>query len=187
MHKPFSLLLTFSALALIVYASPAAILATEIEGDWITSGSRPKAYDMGLDTETWAVGESSRTIKSIKKRVSGFGTLMQKIPADEYRGKRIRLSGFMKAEGVKDWAGFWLRVEGKKGRRLLAFDNMMRRPIRGTQNDWTQYRLVLDVAEEAEAVAYGFLLNGVGQIWADGFELEVVGDDVPVTDMLEKP
>ncbi|MEM7350791.1 MAG: hypothetical protein AAF657_08295 [Acidobacteriota bacterium] len=187
MPRRFRTDLMRSLVVLCLFALPLRSGAEEISGDWVTAGSRPQAYEMGTDTEVSAVGDSSSTIRSIKKRINGFGTLMQKIPAAEYHGKRIRLSGFMKTEGVKDWACFWLRVDGHKRKKMLAFDNMKRRLIRGTREDWTQYRLVLDVADEAKDIAFGFLLVGVGQIWADGIELEVVGDDVPVTDMLLEP
>ena len=60
------------------------------------------------------------------------------------------------------------------------------RPVRGTRTEWTRYRVVLDVPEKANQIVYGFLLTGTGQVWADGIELEVVGDDVPVTDLMDR-
>jgi hypothetical protein len=61
---------------------------------------------------------------------------------------------------------------------------MMDRPIRGT-SDWQKYEVTLDVAENAIVIPYGFLLAGKGRVWGDDFRLDVVGQDVPVTNMEE--
>ena len=75
-----------------------------------------------------------------------------------------------------------MRVDGKK-RKILAFDNMQRRPIRGTTS-WTKYSVVLDVAPQSTGIAFGILLAGKGQVWLDDLKFEIVGSDVPTTDQL---
>lgn len=169
-------------LAVIALLILPATLFAELPNGWIKAGSQPGSYEMGIDTEVVFTGEASATIQSTEKEIQGFGTLMQHIIADDYRGFRIRLSGEMKSEEVTGWAGFWLRVDGPDPRRFLGFDNMRHRPVKGT-TDWQRYEIVLDVPEEAIRIAYGFLLHGTGQIWADGLELETVGGDVPLTDI----
>lgn len=64
----------------------------------------------------------------------GFGTLTQWFRADEYRGKRLRMTAYVRTSGVERWAGLWMRIDGKE-KTGLAFDNMMRRPVKGT-TDW---------------------------------------------------
>jgi len=32
--------------------------------------------------------------------------------ADDYRNKRMRLSAAVKSEGIEDWAGLWMRIDG---------------------------------------------------------------------------
>ncbi|WP_374015750.1 hypothetical protein ABU162_15200 [Paenibacillus thiaminolyticus] len=66
---------------------------------------------------------------------------------------------------------------------MLAFDNMTSRLIQGT-TEWALYTIVLDVSEQAEAIAFGALLSGPGQIWIDGLHFEEVDETVSVTDML---
>jgi hypothetical protein len=116
-----------------------------------------------------------------------FGTLMQMFDASEYLGKRVRLSASVKAEGIASWAGLWMRVDGAPAPgaqpRVLAFDNMQNRPIKGTSG-WTPYSIVLDVPSEARAVAFGILLSGPGGAWMDDLRLEAVGTDVPLTGMV---
>jgi hypothetical protein len=44
------------------------------------------------------------------------------------------------------------------------YDNMQRRPIKGT-TELAKYELVLFVPNEATSISYGVLLDGTGQIW----------------------
>ena len=81
--------------------------------------------------------------------------------ADSYRGERRRLSAYLRAEGVENWAGLWMRVDGLDG-KTLALDNMGKRPIKGTIN-WRNYQVVLDVSEDAQHIAFGVFLLRTGQ------------------------
>ena len=150
------------------------------QAGWHKAGDHPADYDMGTDTTTAFTGSSSGFIKS-KPNSQGFGTYMQTIDAGEYRGKRVQLSAYVKAADVADWAGVWMRIDS--GSTSIAFDNMQERPIKGS-HDWTQYRVVLDVGNNATAIAFGILLSGKGTVWIDDVALDAVGTEVPVTDML---
>src|SRR3569832_2852668 len=70
-----------------------------------------------------------------------------------------------------------MRVDGNGG--MLAFDNMMNRPLRGTM-DWTRASVVLDVPIDADGIAFGMILTG-DDAWIDDALLEVVGSDVAST------
>jgi hypothetical protein len=144
----------------------------------------PADYDMGNDTTTAFTGSSSGFIRSNKAAPQGFGTYMQTIDAADYRGKRVRLSAYVKADRVTDWAGVWMRVDAGSG-APIAFDNMQDRPIKGS-HDWTQHSIVLDVGNNATAIAFGILMSGPGAVWIDDLALDLVGTDVDVTDMLRK-
>jgi hypothetical protein len=150
------------------------------QAGWVKAGDNPIDYDMGVDSSTAFTGSSSGFIRSKPSEPKGFGTYMQMFDASEYRGKRIRLSAYVKSEGIADWAGVWMRVD--RGRTSTAFDNMQNRPITGTQ-PWMQHTIVLDVDPEATAIAFGILLRGKGAAWIDDIAFEVVGEDVPPTDI----
>ncbi len=159
-------------------AVPAAEAAPP-EG-WFLAGSDPGSYTFELDGKIAKEGKSSARLASTA-RSTGFGTMMQSIAATEYLGKRLRLTSFVKAKDVKSWAGVWMRVDGP-GNRSTAFDNMNQRPIKGTK-DWVRYDVVLDVAADARAIAFGILVHGEGTVWLDGVKLEVVDTSVPTTSM----
>jgi len=147
---------------------------------WIAAGSYPKDYDMGIDFTTVHSGKASGYMKCQVAESQGFGTLMQTFRGSEYLGKRVRLSAYVKSEQVEEWAGLWMRVDGSN--KPLSFDNMQNRSIQGT-TDWQRYEVVLDVPESSVAIAFGVLLAGKGQVWMDDFQFEVVGSEVPTTDI----
>ena len=147
---------------------------------WFAAGSHPKEYEMSLDRTVAHGGSACASLKSVVAETGGFGTLMQMFKADDYRGKRVRMSGYVKSKDASDWAGLWMRVDGAKKEETLAFDNMQDRAIKGT-TDWKKYEIVLDVPESSEMVALGLLLSGKGQVWMDDLQFGVVGKDVPTT------
>lgn len=153
--------------------------ALHFPAGWGGGSSRAEQYEIRLDRGVAHGGQASAIIRSIVDDPQDFATLTQGFLADEYLGKRVRLSAFLRAENIEGWAGMWLRVDPRKG-NVTQFDNMQRRPIRGTQ-DWQRHQIVLDVPDDSVRIYFGVLLHGKGAVWVDDFQLEVVGDDVPTT------
>ncbi|CAN5163314.1 hypothetical protein BH11CYA1_BH11CYA1_49940 [soil metagenome] len=146
---------------------------------WIIAGSHPNSYEMSLFTDFCHSGTKCARLCSTTDAIDGFGTLMQSVKANDYRGKRIKLTAFVKSESVGDWAGLWMRVDA--GGAVVCFDNMQDRPIKG-DTDWTQYDVVLDVPEKSTNISFGVLLSGTGSLWLDDFDLQVVDQEMPSTD-----
>lgn len=159
---------------------PFILLGFDVPKGWVKAGSEPKKYEMRVDKGAGQDGKNVATIKSIEKKITGFGTLMQNCLPDNYFGKRIRFSGYIKSLDVVNWSGLWLRVDEKDSKKSLAFDNMQNRPIKGTTS-WQKYEIVLDVPANASNIAYGALLAGTGQIWIDDLKFEIVDESVPTT------
>jgi hypothetical protein len=170
------LLVLFSCL--MVIGRPADSASGAEPHGWFIAGSAPQEYEIGRDRQVKHGGAASGFIKSKAAKIAGFGTLMQAFKADAYRGKRLRLSGYVRSKEIGDWAGLWMRVDGP--RETLSFDNMQTRPIKGS-TDWTRHEIVLDVPQESVGISFGVLLNGTGQVWVDDYRFEVVGRDVPTT------
>jgi hypothetical protein len=146
---------------------------------WFPAGSDAKGYEFGTDAAEKHGGKASGTIQAKVPADEKFGTMMQVFRADEYVGKRVRMTAWVKAKDVEDFAGLWMRVDGAT-RSPLAFDNMGKRAIKGTA-DWKQYEIVLDVPDNGVVIAFGVLLHGKGQLWVDDFKFETVDKDVSVT------
>jgi hypothetical protein len=164
---------TVIALAMCALAATA-----KVPRGWIMAGSNPELFEGGVDAEQTYQGLVSAFVKSRQSSVHGFGTLMQTVLAEQYKGKRVRLSGVVKSQDVVGWAGLWMRVD--EGNSAVAFDNMQNRSIEGT-TQWQRYDVVLDVPKHATGISFGILLNGAGEVWLTSTKFDVVGADVPVT------
>lgn len=147
--------------------------------DWNYWQPESPNYEMNFEKSVEFSNQDILTIKSLKSKISSFGTLMKTIKSDPYLGKTVKMTAYVKSDKVKSWAGLWMRVD-YYSTNVLAFDNMERRPIKGT-NDWTKYEVVLFVPAEATSISYGVLLSGTGQIWFKDVKLEIVNDSVPET------
>jgi hypothetical protein len=145
---------------------------------WFNGGNTD--YEVGIDHGVVHSGSASAYLKSKRTTSTGsYEVLSQLIKADDYRGKRLRLSSYIKTDQVEGWAGMWMNISSSSY-QLLGLDNMQNRPITGT-SDWRKYDIVLDIPEDGAVIGFGVLLQGKGEIWWDDVQLEVVGPDVPTT------
>lgn len=147
---------------------------------WNKFGAKPANYDMTIDTAVKHSGQASASLQFVGKQPDGFGTLTQQFKPDAYRGKRLRMSAWVKTEKAEDRAQLWFRIDALKNQP--GFDNMGNRRITGV-TDWRRYELVLDVPNEAINIAFGVMSFGTGRVWVDDFAFDVVGNDVALTDM----
>jgi hypothetical protein len=148
---------------------------------WFPSGSNNAEYEIGIDNSVFQNGKSCAYIKSKSPRENEFGNLMQTISAENYLGKRLQLSGYIKSNDVKGWCGMWMRIDGEDTKQL-GFDNMQDRAITGT-TDWNKFKIVLDIPSNSKAINYGVLLGGLGKVWFDNLIIEEVDTSVPVTNL----
>ena len=169
-------------------AAPAGITRTAPTG-WHANGSNPKAFEVGVDQNQSFGGVASAYVKSVDDSAEkDFGGMMQSISADQYKNQRVRMTGWIKTQDADNGgAHLWLRVDGQTRGAMLGFDNMDKRAPKGT-TDWEEYSIVLDVPNEAASLNYGFFIGGgKGQMWVNGVNIERVGSEVPVTNMLTPP
>jgi hypothetical protein len=147
---------------------------------WHITGNRAPDYEAGLLPEISYDGDriAQLRLRPAVTEPTGFGALVQRITATRYASRRVCFSAMVKAAEVTDWAGLWLRVDGPNG--TLVIDNMQERALRGT-TDWTEARIVLDVAEEATLLLFGALLSGAGTVDLARLRFEEVTEAVPTT------
>lgn len=153
---------------------------------WFLSGSHPWHYTIGVDEKVFHSGAKSGVLQSSSQEVEDteqFGTMMQSFQADDYLGKRLKMSCYLKSEDAYKCAA-WCRVDNAAG-DSIQFDNMHNRLITGT-TEWNYYSIVLDVPEDSASIHFGVLLIGKGKVWADGFRFEVVDHKTPVTNTLDQ-
>lgn len=154
---------------------------------WDSSDPLPASGGLGYELAT--VGDAHDGPASARLRFVGpgrdegpdFATFTQAVDAAPWRGRRVRLRGWLRSEEVESGAGLWMRIDGEGG--LLAFDNMSDRFVLG-DTDWTRYDVVHDVAPAAEQLVFGVLLTGRGTVWMDSLQLDVVDSDVETTTLV---
>ncbi len=169
--------------ALLLMASRAGAQLTSPPLGWHEAGAH-ELYAIGTDAarRPGSHGFVAASIKSKTTNPHGAGALQQSIRADDYLGKRVRLTGWLKtAPDNGDALGsahLWVRVDGDG--TAISSDFMWARPVvMGT--DWKQYALVVDVPQNAKGLTFGLCLDGAGQVWADDLALDIVGTDVATT------
>ena len=89
-----------------------------------------------------------------------------------FSGEFLTLRGFLKTEGVADFAGLWIRVDGNSG-NPVGYDNMRSQGLRGS-TDWKEYSVRIPLASNGTYVYFGVLTEG-GTTWADDLELLIDG------------
>jgi hypothetical protein len=135
-------------------------------------------YRAEVDRTVSHSGEASVRLFSVEPSADGTASLGQRLDASDFAGARVRLSGWVRTRGVSGWSALWLRVSGE--RRVLAFDNMQHRGLRG-DTEWTRLEVVLDAPKESVRLLYGLSLQGPGSAWLDDLSLERVDASVPLS------
>ncbi len=134
----------------------------------------------GIDNQTVHGGKTSARLEQTTSDPENYAAYAQWVRVGNYAGKRVRFSAFLKTDNVQEQAGLWLQVYN--GLAIAVQDEMETRPIYGT-TDWTQYEIVLDVPPNSTILAMGVQISGAGRLWIDDADLEIVGEDVPTTNI----
>jgi hypothetical protein len=153
------------------------------EGVGIPMGQKAADFAVEIDRKVAHGGQASASIRSLSDKTSSFRATTQFLKADAYRGKKIRLAGYLKTRDVVGWCGIWIRADGPSG--TLTIDNMASSALKGT-TDWTRYEATIDVPAAAMRLAFGSLLNGAGQVWADDLTIDPV-DPKEVKTTIKQP
>jgi C-terminal processing protease CtpA/Prc len=143
--------------------------------DFITQRDTVGAFDGKFSTVIYP--ESNAKEKS-------FGSVAHRLPAN-YKGKEIRLEGYMKIENVTDgFAGLILRIDGEDA--PLEFSNMQNEHINGTR-DWKKYTITLPFHEDAKSVyVAGILSAGGGKAWFDKFDVFIDNKNIKDIDQVKR-
>lgn len=157
----------------------------ELPDGWEIYSSPQGAYVGGRVTQAPRKGKGSALLRSKGDvSVKDHALLVQKLSAQEYRGRRMEIEAYLKTEEVTGWAGLWVRVDDAEG-KVLEFHNMMELPVRGT-TDWSRYRIPFNVGPQAFEIHFGALLAGQGELRADDFAFRILGGTEPATPLKQK-
>lgn len=120
------------------------------------------------------------TVGTYKKTDNSSSTIYEVSNSSALFGKHISVTGWLKTKAVQGWAGVFVIIVNKDGRRY-QYDDMSDRPIRGT-TDWQQIEIVTDLPDEPCVVYFGPDLYGPGELWGDDFQINVAPPGEATTD-----
>src|SRR5262249_164925 len=78
---------------------------------WFGGLGKQEGYESGLDRKVVHGGKASAYVRMKDVEDTDFGTLGQAFKADDYRGKRVRLSAWLKTRDASGGAALWMRVD----------------------------------------------------------------------------
>lgn len=150
-----------------------------IPKDWNPFGNSSN-YLISIDTTIVKSGKRAASIE-FKEGNPEFKALAFTLP-DNYTGKKITLTGYIKTENVTDgYAGLWMRIDP-----FIAFENMNKNGVKGT-TDWSKYEITLKMnPEKTKQIVVGGLLVGKGKMWLDELKITIDGKDINDLKPLER-
>lgn len=107
---------------------------------------------------------------------SGRGGFTQSnLSSDDYKGKKVKLSGYFKTKDVPH-AFIWFFAKDDKKNTLKEEDMY----IKGSKEyDWTPFEIIMKVPSNSKTVSFGINLGKQGQMWVDDIKFEIVPKDTP--------
>jgi RNA polymerase sigma factor (sigma-70 family) len=148
----------------------------------ITTVSNSTEYDCGLDDQVRRTPQSDPAgfIRARGAQATGMAARGWTSLAMPYRGKRVRISAWLKARNVQRSAAVQAIVlDGSL--RTLAIDVIGVPAVTGTTGEWVRSGCVLDVPPTAVQIQFAGALWGPGEVYMDGFELAVVPSTTPLS------
>ena len=155
----------------------------------------PGTCDIGVDS---GLAEPKRQVYSVRcdsNMLPSFGGGNTYVQTANYRGRRVRVSAWLKASGIEavatpqyagvtGEAGLWIGVGSQKdGMRM---DRMQNRGISGS-TDWEYRDFVVDVPQDNRQIMVGYWMQGKGQLWVRDYKIEEVPATVPVNFLVKDP
>ena len=123
------------------------------------SGNGNENYRQSLDSVITKSGNYAAVLE-FTGDTPAFGTWTFALP-ENYPGKQITLSGYIKTQDVEGYAGLWMQINPQ-----VAFNNMSQAGISGT-TDWKRYEFTLNLnPEKTEQIVLGALLAGYACVTA---------------------
>lgn len=149
----------------------------------------PGNCETGTDSQQSFDGKALLSVRCANAALPSFGGVRNTLETARYRGKRVRVSGWLKVDGVEDVtttrygqvtgeAGLWLAV----GSAISGYrqDRMQNRTLKGTTG-WEQRDFVIDVPADNNNFMVGFWMQGKGQVWMRDISVEEVPSTVALT------
>ena len=153
-------------LSCLLLADPPYANDRQIAPSW--SAFESTAYQVSIDRKIAHGGRASLSLKSTGAGDAQGYAARQRIRAAAWRGKKIRVSGWIKTDRIESGGGaIWLRIDTANGDYIL--DGMIERRGQGLEPRRSGGP---DPPDDAVGITFGARMIGTGQMWADDFQME---------------
>lgn len=161
----------------------AAVVALAQNGRTVAPGwTAPESsdYKASIDRKVRHGGHPSLLIEYTGSNPSGYA-VTQSIKADAYRGKRIRMTGYLKADESPDGGALWFRIDFPNGDYVLDGSLDYSSADKSTRDaaGWTQSQTVAAIPADALGISFGLRMKGKGLIRGSDLKWETVPNTVP--------
>lgn len=123
-----------------------------------------------------AGGERELMIRAREDATSlEYGTVVQYVPAEPWRGRRVRLRTSVQLEGIGEddpWAAVYFHA-GPEGERTPVFSSSQEEPIRPGQR--VEIEIVGNVVRDYDSMEIGLMLFGPGRVRMGTLSFEDLG------------
>ncbi|HZM86878.1 MAG TPA: erythromycin esterase family protein [Blastocatellia bacterium] len=150
----------------------------KLPADWRAS-PKLRRYDFQIATSEERPYSGKRCVEISRAPGKHYGevvgSVVQRLDATAYRGKKIKLRAAARAELAGAGNLSWLRLNVSRkgfGPQSAAFDSLDKYPI--TSPEWRVYEIIADVPKDADSISYALVLVGDGKAWLDSVSVEVV-------------
>ncbi len=145
---------------------------------WNLYSPRRTLYESARDPSELRNGQPAVRINSIGTLPDGTFCIYDRVERDigKYLGRRVRVTMWMKMEGISGTAYTAVRV--RDGDQQVISRNQPGGPWVAGNADWRAFTTEAEIPQNAKYIDFGMTLNGAGKVWVDqaGVTCEVVGD-----------
>ncbi len=151
---------------------------TPLPGGWRWNAHpSERHYRVGLDRQVFHGGKSAGSLESQEAQFhqNHYASMVQSLDIRSHRGKRLRLSAFLKTRDVRESVYLKINIP-----HLYAdsSDTFWLKPTIQGSTDWKRYEVEFTVTdlEGTAQIDCSVDLHGPGRVWIDDVSLELVGD-----------
>jgi hypothetical protein len=174
---------------------PRKLVNVDFEGDeeigaepkgWLLQGVARDDFSAVRDRNERHGGAASAKLVNKVESPRGHAGLTQSIRADDYAGTRVRVSAWVKAQGVERGGSFNVVAYAADAGPMSPGLTRAVCPLPETLG-WKLCEGVIDIPTIAGAIHVSLNLQGKGAAWMDDVQLSPVGLDVPLTEIDRRP
>jgi hypothetical protein len=153
-------------------------------GGGMGEASRRDYLAFADSSDAWSGSFSARIESRVPHPEFPGAGCSQGIATDEFKGRRVEFSLYMRTLNAAPGARLVFRADGDN--RELAVYDMESRWVRGTSG-WARHSVVIDVPIRASIIVVGAALENTGSLWIDEASLQIVPQATPLTQPPKPP